>query len=159
MQKIQRTTISALSLATITYPDGLNRAVWLLDGNVPYLQGKHIPLFIAGVATVMFLSIPYSLLLLFTQCLQRMSGYMLLKWVAKTKPFFDAYFGPCKEKETLLDWACTLLSERSFSCIFIQHSRRSCTQSACDLLPGCYLTSSCLTKLILPCMLLETRLC
>ena len=85
--KILRTTISALSFATIKYPDGLNRAVWLLDGNVPYLQGKHFPLFIAGVATVMFLSIPYSLLLLFTQCLQRMSGYTLLKWVAKMKTF------------------------------------------------------------------------
>ena len=96
--KMQRTTISALSFATITYPDGFNRVVWLLDGNILYLQGKHIPLFIAGVATVIFLSIPYSLLLLFTQCLQRTSGYMLLKWVAKMKPFSDAYSGPYKEK-------------------------------------------------------------
>ena len=128
--KMQRTTISALSFATITYPEGFKRVVWLLDGNVLYLQGKHIPLFIAGVATVIFLSIPYSLLLLFTQCLQRMSGFMLLKWVAKMKPFSDAYSGPYKEKTRF--WTGFILCCLNFS--FLAFSLNALGDPALNLL-------------------------
>ena len=46
-----RVVIAALSYATLEYPStngsqpSVDRIVWLIDGNVDYLEGKHIPLF------------------------------------------------------------------------------------------------------------------
>jgi len=128
--KIQRTTISALSFTTLTYPGGLNRAVWLPDGNVPYLWGKHIPLFVAGVATLIILSIPYSFLLLFTQCLQCKSGNVLLRWVVRMKPLFDAYSGPYKDRYRF--WTGFILS--CLNCLFLVFSFNSLGEPALNLL-------------------------
>ena len=58
---------------------------------------------------------------------------------------FWCLFWSIQRENPLLDWVYTLLSELFLSCILIQHSRRSCTQSACDL-PCCYTTSSRLAK-------------
>ena len=128
--KIQRATISALSFTTLTYPGGLNRAVWLPDGNVPYLQGKHIPLFVAGVATLIILSIPYSFLLLCTQCLQRKSGNVFLRWVVRMKPLFDAYSGPYKDRYRF--WTGFILS--CLNCLFLVFSFNSLGEPALSLL-------------------------
>ncbi len=43
--KILRTIIEALSFASLEYPHGHSRQVWLYDGNVPFLSGKHLILF------------------------------------------------------------------------------------------------------------------
>ena len=42
--KLLSVTIIALSFAVLDYPDGSRETVWLPDGNVKYLQGKHIAL-------------------------------------------------------------------------------------------------------------------
>ena len=57
--KMLRITITVFSSTTVVYPDGHQRRVWLYDGNVDYLKGKHIPLFIAALILLIFLSIPY----------------------------------------------------------------------------------------------------
>ena len=72
------------------------RPVWLYDGNVDYLKGKHIPLFIASLL-LSLISIPYTLLI-FIQQLQHWSSYRVLFWVKKLKPLFDAYTGPYKDR-------------------------------------------------------------
>lgn len=128
--KIQRATISALSFTTLTYPGGLNRAVWLPDGNVPYLQGKHIPLFVAGIATLIILSIPYSFLLLCTQCLQRKLGNVFLRWVVRMKPLFDAYSGPYKDRYRF--WTGFILS--CLNCLFLVFFFNSLGEPALNLL-------------------------
>ena len=71
---------------------------WTVDGTIPYLHHKrHMILFIFAVA-VIAVTLPYTLALLFIQCLRRWSNMKVLFWVNKLKPFFDAYTGPYKDK-------------------------------------------------------------
>ena len=71
-----RTIIAAFSF---TFIDGHSEAVWLYNGNVLFLQGKHIPLFIVALLVLIVLFIPYTLYLTFGQC--------ILAWSPKTWPF------------------------------------------------------------------------
>ena len=94
--KLQRTIITALSFTFLTYPDG-TKTVWLYDSNIEYLHGKHIPLFIAALLALLFLLMPYTLMLFFIQCLPKLNCRIFF-WVKKLKPLFDAYTGPYKDR-------------------------------------------------------------
>ena len=96
--KLLRFVVTALAYTTLEYPDGTVVTVWLYDGNVRYLEGKHIPLFLVALAILLFISVPYTVVLLFAQCLQQKSGSRLLFWVRKLKPLFDSYVGIYKDK-------------------------------------------------------------
>ena len=96
--KLIRTIIIIFQPTILIYPDGYTRRVWLYDGNVDYLKGKHIPLFIAALLVLLCLSIPYTVSLLFIRWLRKYNQRRLLLWVGKLKPLFDAYTGPFKEK-------------------------------------------------------------
>ena len=95
--KLLRITITAFSFTVLEYPDGSVKRIWLYDGNVDYLKGKHIALFVAALLLLLFISLPYTLALLFIQYLQHRSRYRMLAWVRKLKPLFDAYTGPYKD--------------------------------------------------------------
>ena len=109
--KLLRLTITILSSTTLEYPDGSVRRVWLYDGNVDYLKGKHVPLFMAALLVLLVLSLPYTALLLFIQCLQLKTKYRVLFWIGKFKPLFDAYTGPYKDKHRY--WTGLLLLVRA----------------------------------------------
>jgi hypothetical protein len=97
--KLLRTVIDATSVAVIAqYPQNTSYAVWYLDGNLCYCQHPHVYLFIAAVATLVFLWLPYTLVLLFIQPLRRVSHLRPLKWINKLAPVYDAYFSPLKDK-------------------------------------------------------------
>ena len=102
--KLLRVIIATFSFTTlITYQseDAANFSkeyVWLYDGNVQYLKGKHVPLFLAALVILVALSGPYTLVLISVQCLQRRSRYRVLFWLRRLKPLFDAYTGPYKDK-------------------------------------------------------------
>lgn len=85
--------------------------VWYLDGNVPYLTGKHVILFIAAAIFSIFL-IPFTIVLLFIKRLQKLSHLWFFKWVNKLKPFFDAYTGTYNDSITF--WEGFLLLVRIF---------------------------------------------
>ena len=72
-----------------------NSLVWLYDGNIKYVGGKHIPLFLVTLL-LQFLLILFPLSLVNIQCLFKISHYRAMFWVNKLKPLFDAYTGPCK---------------------------------------------------------------
>ena len=93
---ILRTLITALSSATLEYPDNCTRVVWRYDGHVDYLKGKHIPLFIFSLIVVLFLFLPYTLFLFFSQWLQVLSNWKILFWMnsARIKIFLDTYHAP-----------------------------------------------------------------
>ena len=95
--KILRTLITVLYLTYLEYPT-YNRMLWLYDGNIDYLSGKHIPLFLVAMLVFLFLFLPYTLLLVFGQWLQALSHLRLFSWVNRLKPFMDAYHAPYKEK-------------------------------------------------------------
>ena len=97
--KLLRTVIDATSVAVIAqYPQNTSFAVWYLNGNLRYCQHPHIYLFVAAIATLVFLWLPYTLLLLFIQPLRRVSHLRPLKCINKLAPVYDAYFSPLKDK-------------------------------------------------------------
>ena len=97
--KLLRTVIDATSVAVIAqYPQNTSYAVWYLDGNLRYCQHPHIYLFLAAIATFIFLWLPYTLVLLFIQPLRRVSHLRPLKWINKLAPVYDAYFSPLKDE-------------------------------------------------------------
>ena len=93
--KLLRTIITSLSFTQLEYSDGSHELVWLTDGNVPYLKGKHIPLFIA--ALVFFtLGLAYTLLLFSWQWIVN-PKIRVLTWITKNTKviaFMDAYHNP-----------------------------------------------------------------
>ena len=54
---------------TIVNPKPSVTTVWLMDRNLDYCGHPHILLFIAGLATLLFMWLPYTLVLLLMQCL------------------------------------------------------------------------------------------
>ena len=73
------------------------RTVWKMDGDVQYFQDYHKFLFLFAMI-IAILTFPYTFILLFIQCLKKVSHYKVLFWVVKWKPFFDAYTGPYRDK-------------------------------------------------------------
>ena len=58
--KLQRTIIDALSFTFFNFLNGSIKKVWLYYGNIDYLEGRHIPLLLAGLLAFIFLLLPYT---------------------------------------------------------------------------------------------------
>ena len=95
--KLLRAVIGALFYTSLYHSSGYYSKMWSVDGNIHYLGQTHIILFVIAIM-VGLITLPYTLALLFIQCLRRWSNMKLLFWVNKLKPFFDAYTGPYKDK-------------------------------------------------------------
>jgi len=108
--KLLRTIIASLSFTFLEYPNGTRVALWTNDGNIQYFSSEHGPLFLVAMAVLLLLWLPYTALLLFVQCLQKHKNHKVLRWVTKLKPFFDAYFGPFKDRHCY--WVGTMLLVR-----------------------------------------------
>ena len=91
--KLFRTIISAISFTMLSTTHG-SKAVWSADGNLDYLGPKHAPLFVVAVATLLFLWLPYTLLLFLGQWLHRCNCRLIVRMMMKIKPFLDAHYGP-----------------------------------------------------------------
>ena len=95
--KLLRTIIAALSLTILHYPDK-DVVVWMHDANVSL--AKYIPLVVVAMLFLVFLFLPYTLLLLLGQWLQPKSHLCLLTWIRnpKVKAILDTYHAPYKLK-------------------------------------------------------------
>ena len=111
--KLQRTVITAFSFTYLQnyYGDGRSLAVWLYDGNVPFLQEKHIALFLMALAVTVFFLLPFTLLLLFAPCLQASNHFLIKRVKMKLLPLLDAYQAPYKDKFRF--WTGLMLVVRS----------------------------------------------
>ena len=101
--KLLRTIIACLQLAIFyTYNDsninGSVSIVWAIDGNFSYGQYPHIFLLLAALACFVLLWMPYTLLLFLMQWLRSVDHFGPLKFIARYKPLYDAYFAPLKDK-------------------------------------------------------------
>ena len=96
--KVLHTIIAAFSVTFLDYPHGSRKAVWLYDGNIEYLHGKHIPLFLTALIALLVVFLLYTFLLLFGQWLQTHTEWKVLSWMNKIKQFMDAYHGQYKTK-------------------------------------------------------------
>ena len=134
--KLIRTVITVLSFAILSYPDGTNKVVWLADGNVQYLQGKHIPLFITAVF-IFLVGIPYTILLFSWQWLLKLGT---LKWTrnARLTSFMDAYNGPYVHKYRF--WTGLLLLMRV--ALYLTSALNVSSDPRVDLLSVLFITVS-----------------
>ena len=108
--KIFRTIITALSY-TVVYTSHGRKAVWAADGNMDYLGPKHAVLAAVAVVTLLFLWLPYTLLLFLGQWLYMCKCRLISHILMKTKPFLDAHYGPLKGKHRY--WFGALLLVRA----------------------------------------------
>ena len=106
-----RTVSATLSFATLNYPDGSHKRVWLSDASVEYLSGKHIVLFIAAIL-ILILSIAYTSLLFFWQWLLHHQNKSVFKWVMSQRlcHFIEPYHAPYEFKHRY--WTGLLLFAR-----------------------------------------------
>ena len=93
--KLFRNIITALSFTMLSTTHG-SKAVWSADGNLDYLGPEQAPLFAVAVATLLFLWLPYTLLLFLGQWLHRCNCRLITRLMMKIKPFLDAHYGPLK---------------------------------------------------------------
>lgn len=96
--KLERTIITILSSTSLDLGYGNSHSVWLYDGNVHFLKGQHIALFVLALGFTLFFVIPFTLGVLFAPCLQTLEHQLLPRFcpqfIARLKPFFDTYMGP-----------------------------------------------------------------
>ena len=95
--KLLRTIITIMSYTVVDTPQG-QKTVWSADGNIDYLGPQHRCLFVAAIATLLFLWLPYTLLLLLGQWLHKINHQCVTRTLMKMKPFLDAHYGPLKDK-------------------------------------------------------------
>ena len=97
--KLLSITITALSYARLYLPDGSRELVWLPDGNIKYLEGKHIALTIVA-SFIVLIGLPYTLLLFLWQWLVRAPKGKVVAWTRNTKlnVFIAAYHAPYNSK-------------------------------------------------------------
>ena len=88
-------TIAMLSFAVLEYPGGSHEVVWLSDGTVNYLKGKHIFLFFIALLVLLFGG-AYTALLFFWQWLVYYQNNTIFKWVRYHRfyLFLEPYHAP-----------------------------------------------------------------
>ena len=98
--KLLRTIIATLYFTFLDYPDGVRVAVWQYDGNILYIRGKHIALFLVALLAFLVFFLPYTILLTVGQWLQAKSNRRFFRWInsPRIKPFLDAYQAPYRDQ-------------------------------------------------------------
>ena len=120
--KILKTIVTALDFTQVLQGSTDNvsdplvpYSVWTHDGNFHYLKGKHVPLFAVALMILVFLFLPYTLLLTFGQCVRSLPARKLrcVVWCIRSTAFIsimDAYHAPCNRKHRY--WTGLLLLTR-----------------------------------------------
>ena len=110
--KILGTIVAAVASTELEYPYTQSRIVWLLDGNVAYSQTQYLVLVVFAIVILVFLFVPYTLLLFFAHWLQALSHWRIFSWLNKIKPFIDTYHAPYNKQTRY--WTGLLLFMRIF---------------------------------------------
>ena len=101
--KLLKTIVTALSFTDIMVASANNvfdnltsQKVWVYDGNINYFSKKHLPMFIVALVFLLILFLPYTLLLLFGQCLRSLPTIKGRQWIQGTAitSIMDAYHAP-----------------------------------------------------------------
>lgn len=87
--------ITILSFSVLKYPGGSYEVVWLSDGTINYLKGKHIFLFFIAVLVLLFGG-AYTALLFFWQWLIYYQNKTIFRWVRyhRFRLFLEPYHAP-----------------------------------------------------------------
>ena len=129
--KILKTIIMALNFTQVFQGSANDTSdllvpyyVWIYDGNIEYLKGKHVALFAVALVFLVFLFLPYTLLLMFGQCIR--SIYTNKEKMCAEVPkqcSIRLHHGrlPCslQQQTSLLDWSHATLTLFLISCHFL----------------------------------------
>ena len=97
--KLFRIITIVLQSIDITCGDVYIQKKWRFDPNIDYLSTEHLCLVIFTIFVLIFLAIPYTVILLFSQLIERyINKIKCCHFWLKFKPIFDAYGGPCKDE-------------------------------------------------------------
>ena len=106
--KILKVIIDVFSSVKLEYPDRKLVSFWLKDGNLHYLQSKHLHLSIFTFLVLLFIFLPYTIFLLLGHLLYRLPYRKYYHWfLIRIKPLLDSYYAPYKRKTR--SWAGFLL--------------------------------------------------
>ena len=94
--KILKIIIEVYSYENLDYPDNRTVPVWFKDANVPYVKSKHLFLTVVTSLVLVFIFLPYTLLLLLGHKLYRFTGKRHWRWLNRLKPLLDSYYAPYK---------------------------------------------------------------
>ena len=108
--KILKVIFDVYYSAQLEYPNNKTVTVWLKDGNITYLWSRHFLLIVMTSLVLVFLFLPYTLLLLLGYKLYRFSGKKNMRWLNKLKPLLDSYYAPYNKKTRF--WSGFLLLVR-----------------------------------------------
>ena len=101
--KLLKTIVTVLSFTDIMVASAedvsdnlISQTVWVYDGNINYFSKKHLPMFIVALVFLLILFLPYTLLLIFGQCLRSLSTIKGRQWIQGTAitSIMDAYHAP-----------------------------------------------------------------
>ena len=97
--KLFRIITIVLQSIDVTCGDVYKQKKWRFDPNIDYLSTEHLCLVIFTIFVLIFLAIPYTVTLLFSQLIERyINKIKCCHFWLKFKPIFDAYGGPCKDE-------------------------------------------------------------
>ena len=119
--KILKTIITALNFTQVFQGSANDTSdplvpyyVWIYDGNIEYLKGKHVALFTVALVFLVFLFLPYTLLLMFGQCIRSMPTQRrcVLRFLnsAAFVSIMDAYHAPYNNRHRY--WTGLMLLSR-----------------------------------------------
>ena len=86
----------ALAYANLQYQDGSHTVIWLPDATITYFIDKHIILFVAVIAIIVFVGLPYTTLVFTWQWLLHLPDWKVFKWMRnpKLQTFIEKYNTP-----------------------------------------------------------------
>ena len=119
--KILKTIVTALNFTQVfqgsandTNDPLVPYFVWIYDGNIEYLKGKHVALFAVALVFLVFLFLPYTLLLMFGQCIRSIPTkrrcVLLFLNSAAFVSIMDAYHAPYNNRHRY--WTGLMLLSR-----------------------------------------------
>ena len=92
--KVLKIMIDVYSFARLDYPQHNMRLAWFKDANVLFLGSGHLPLTVVTSLVLVFIFLPYTLLLLLGYKLYGFSDRKGLRWLNRLKPLLDSNYAP-----------------------------------------------------------------
>ena len=99
--------------------------LWIVDANIGYFQTKHLLLGVFALIVLLFLALPFTLILLFSPLVERALARPKCMWKLYrfARPFFDAYGGPYEDRYRF--WTGLLLLVRLVLLLVVSFSNSS----------------------------------
>ncbi len=101
--------INIFSIGSLDTPNNSTKQIWLVDGNFDYGTGKHAVLVVIAVVFLILFIFPHTLILTFSQFLQKVSCTSKCLQRFRLQPFIDVYQAPFRPTHRYWVGLCLLM--------------------------------------------------